>query len=188
MGIEPAHHLGKNVFNYVHPRDRVWVRNRFIKFVESDVKQFHLGPYRYRNDSGKFSWIESTITNLLSDPSVQGIVVNSRDISERKILTEELAINNERLLTAQKVAKLGYLEYDMVEKRFYCTDELYGIVGVDINKEAIDFKVLERAIHPEDVERVKREFVLSLTEKHPLNTEYRIILPDNKEKVLLAIG
>jgi PAS domain S-box-containing protein len=188
MGIEPAHHIGKNVFNYVHPRDKAWVSSKFMKLVESGVKQFHLGPYRYRNDSGKFAWIESTITNLLADPSVNGIVVNSRDITERKILTEELAKNNERLLTAQKVAKLGYLEYNLHTKKFYCTDELYGIVGADINQESIDFKTLERSIHPEDVERVKREFLLSLTEKQPLNTEYRQLLPDHKQKVLLVIG
>lgn len=40
--------------------------------------------YEYLKKSGEPVWLEATATNLLSDPSIQGIVVNSRDITERR--------------------------------------------------------------------------------------------------------
>ncbi len=45
-------------------------------------------PVRHRD--GQIRQAEMTITNLLSDPSVAGIVLNTRDISERKELQDQL--------------------------------------------------------------------------------------------------
>jgi diguanylate cyclase (GGDEF)-like protein/PAS domain S-box-containing protein len=45
-------------------------------------------PVRHRD--GRLRHAEITITNLLSDPSVGGLVLNTRDISERKQLQDQL--------------------------------------------------------------------------------------------------
>ena len=45
-------------------------------------------PVRHRD--GRVRQAEMTITNLLSDPSVSGLVLNTRDISERKELQDQL--------------------------------------------------------------------------------------------------
>jgi PAS domain S-box-containing protein len=44
----------------------------------------HSIEYQIRDGSGKIRYIESVMNNLLEDKSVQGVVVNSRDISQRK--------------------------------------------------------------------------------------------------------
>ncbi len=43
-----------------------------------------------RHASGRFCFAEITVTNLLEDASVGGIVLNTRDISERKVLQDQL--------------------------------------------------------------------------------------------------
>jgi PAS domain S-box-containing protein len=40
--------------------------------------------YEYIKKNGEPVWLEATATNLLADPAIQGIVVNSRDITERR--------------------------------------------------------------------------------------------------------
>ena len=40
--------------------------------------------YRARHRDGSWRWVETTVTNLLTDPSVGGIVVNARDVTERR--------------------------------------------------------------------------------------------------------
>jgi diguanylate cyclase (GGDEF)-like protein/PAS domain S-box-containing protein len=47
------------------------------------------GEWR-RKAHGGWRYVETLATNLLDDPSVRGIVLNSRDISERKALEEQL--------------------------------------------------------------------------------------------------
>ncbi len=48
--------------------------------------------YRFQHKSGKYSWIETTFTNLLSDEAVNGIVLNFTDITEREQIMNELII------------------------------------------------------------------------------------------------
>jgi PAS domain S-box-containing protein len=40
--------------------------------------------YEYIKKNGDAVWLEATATNLLSDPAIQGIILNSRDITERR--------------------------------------------------------------------------------------------------------
>jgi len=46
--------------------------------------------WRVRDANGGERWIEAICTNLLDDPIVQGLVINGRDVSERKQLEAEL--------------------------------------------------------------------------------------------------
>src|SRR5690606_1446127 len=45
--------------------------------------------YVYKTKNGGEIWIEATGTNLLEDPAVQGIILNSRDITERRRAEQE---------------------------------------------------------------------------------------------------
>jgi PAS domain S-box-containing protein len=40
--------------------------------------------YEYIKKNGETIWLEATANNLLSDPAIQGIILNSRDITERR--------------------------------------------------------------------------------------------------------
>ena len=52
--------------------------------------------YRFADNTGNWKWIESTMSNLLADPNVEAIVINFRDISDRKQSEKELReLNNE---------------------------------------------------------------------------------------------
>lgn len=46
--------------------------------------------WRVRDANGSERWIEAICTNLLNDPVVNGLVINGRDVSERKQLEAEL--------------------------------------------------------------------------------------------------
>ena len=50
-----------------------------------DVYLDQLVEYRFRHKSGEWRTLEATGTNLLDDPAVGGIVINSRDVTERKL-------------------------------------------------------------------------------------------------------
>lgn len=46
--------------------------------------------WRVRAANGEVRWLEVLCTNLLDDQAVRGIVINGRDVSERKVLEAEL--------------------------------------------------------------------------------------------------
>jgi signal transduction histidine kinase len=62
-----------------------------------------------RHKDGSWRWIESTMRNLLHEPSVQALVVNFRDITERKRAQAERERLEQRLRQAEKMEAVGRL-------------------------------------------------------------------------------
>ena len=89
LGYRPEDTVGPSAFDYVHPDDIERVRSIFAGIKESAGVG---GPLevRARHADGSWRHIEATFNNLLEDPAVRGIVVNSRDVTERKAAEERL--------------------------------------------------------------------------------------------------
>ena len=89
LGYKPEELLGKKVFDFIHPEDRSAVLEVFRQGLG-----LSRGPqrieFRFQHRDGSWRYFESIGQNLLHDPVVQGIVVNSRDITERKQLEEQI--------------------------------------------------------------------------------------------------
>lgn len=90
LGYTPKDLEGKNVLHFVHPNDIEHVKGNLSKLhTESFIND--MPPYRFRNRQGEWIWLESTGTNMLNDPSIKGIIVHSRDVTEKIELQEKLA-------------------------------------------------------------------------------------------------
>jgi two-component system cell cycle sensor histidine kinase/response regulator CckA len=96
LGFKPEEIMGKNGFEFIHPQDRAMVQEAFANLILVTGQTISL-QYRYYTASGKYIYLEVKATNLLDEPSVKGIVVNARDITERLVAEGELK-NNKVLL------------------------------------------------------------------------------------------
>jgi signal transduction histidine kinase len=81
--------VGRNAFELVHPDDREPTWTAYEAAI-IDPTLVPTAEFRFRHRDGSWRWLESTGTNLLDDPNVAGFVVNSRDITERKQLEQQL--------------------------------------------------------------------------------------------------
>jgi PAS domain S-box-containing protein len=81
-GRKAEERLGNDAFGIVHPDDVASVREVFGQILASPGASFTV-TYRALHKDGSVMMLESVATNLLVDPSIRGIVVNTRDISER---------------------------------------------------------------------------------------------------------
>ena len=66
-----------------HPADRPLVAAALNDLLQ-DPAQVPTLQYRFQSQDGSWLWIESTFSNLLADSSVEAIVINFRDITERR--------------------------------------------------------------------------------------------------------
>ena len=81
LGYKPEDLLGRSAFDFLHQDDQPMlfrVLKKVLKHTEVVTK-----PFRFRHKNGDWRWLESNANNRISDPFVSGIVVNSRDVSER---------------------------------------------------------------------------------------------------------
>lgn len=103
IGYRPDELIGKSPFELVHPDDAVELRQLFIEGSREPVTK----EFRIRHKNGSWRFHEATAHNLLHDPAVNGIVVNVRDVTDRKRLERRLVMQYE---TARILAEAPSLE------------------------------------------------------------------------------
>jgi len=116
LGYSPLEFIGMNVVALAHPEDRERVSLVFARLA-SEPGASTMAEHRYRHKNGSYVWIERVASNLLADPDVQGIVINFRDISERKRVEDERL----RLLAAEKAARQAAEDADRTKDSFLAT-------------------------------------------------------------------
>lgn len=89
FGYSEEDTINKNIFHFVHPEDVERVIAEFTRGLEkggvSDLIEF-----RFRHKDGHYLSIESIGNNLTPNNEIGGVVVNSRDITERKKAEQEI--------------------------------------------------------------------------------------------------
>ena len=81
--------IGANLLAITHPEDLELARRNLRALLTADGTELQC-ELRLRHASGEWRWIEATYKNLLFNPSVRAIVVNYRDVTERKLAEETL--------------------------------------------------------------------------------------------------
>jgi diguanylate cyclase (GGDEF)-like protein/PAS domain S-box-containing protein len=89
FGYDPSEMVGRPISTLLHPDDR----DRAVTLFEHVTRTPGVtGPVEWRFRQLDGSWLSAEIlaTNLTGDPTVRGVVLNTRDVSERKRLEEQL--------------------------------------------------------------------------------------------------
>jgi PAS domain S-box-containing protein len=141
LGYEPEELVGERVFDLVHPEDLSEVADTFGRGLQNPGTTESV-TFRFRRKDGSWRTLEAVGKNLLQDPSVAGIVVNSRDVTER-------IEAGERLRQAQKMEVLGQLTGGVAHD----FNNLLGIImgNLELMKEDAEFggetsKLIEQAL------------------------------------------
>src|SRR3954451_2178465 len=108
LGYDPEEVVGKmNVLYYVHPEDLPHVLKETEKALSAGGVVTNKAEYRFRHKDGSWRWVERIGTYLLDDPHVKGVVVQTRDITERKRTEEALREAEERFRRSFEDAAIG---------------------------------------------------------------------------------
>ena len=89
LGYAPEELVGRNVLDITHPEDLASAHAQLNRLRVSSGGVVS-GTRLVRHKDGSWRWLDWVGTNLLAEPDVQAIVVNYRDITERKQFEETL--------------------------------------------------------------------------------------------------
>jgi PAS domain S-box-containing protein len=79
------------------------------------------------------------------------------------------------LKEVQKIAQLGYWEFDVIQKKLRWSDEVYHIFGFSPQEFEASYENFIKYIHPEDIEKVTKSYEESIRNKTNYQVEHRII-------------
>ena len=96
LGYEPGELLGENGFELVHPDDRPGTIDAFESLLAGPEDRVS-HELRFRTADDEWCWLEIRGTDYRDNPDIGGVVVNSRDISERKQREQTLRETTARL-------------------------------------------------------------------------------------------
>ncbi|MCB2209089.1 MAG: PAS domain S-box protein [Bacteroidetes bacterium] len=112
FGYLPTDEVHRNHAELTHPDDLQTVLSELGK-VFKDPNYVPTLEYRFADKQGHWHWVETTFSNLLANPSVEAIVLNFREITERKQNEEELIESEERYRNLLNNVSAGIGYYDL---------------------------------------------------------------------------
>ena len=94
LGYEYEQFKGHNIFELLHSEDLEQVQMQFAEILREPGNVVH-GSFRLKHADDSWRWVEGIGTNLLREPSVQAIVINYRDVTQRREAEERLRTSEE---------------------------------------------------------------------------------------------
>lgn len=88
-GADPSELVGTSIYNLVDEEDGIGLR-KIIQSVAIDSGATVHTELRMRTPNSRWGEFEVTASNLLREPSIEGIVLTCRDVSERKQFQAQL--------------------------------------------------------------------------------------------------
>jgi PAS domain S-box-containing protein len=172
MGYAPEELIGNPIFDYVNPEDIDLTKDAFVNMLERPGISPSI-EIRFRCKDGSWRPLEVTVNNLLNDPTMSKIIVNARDITQRK-KTEAALIQSEkkyRILFETFPDAIAAVEGNQIvdaNRNFTLifNENLETIIGKKLNQVAFPGEP-KRSIFPHDPEEIQ-----NVLEGHPLSFEW----------------
>ncbi|MCU7495713.1 MAG: PAS domain S-box protein [Ignavibacteria bacterium] len=199
-GKEPNEWLGKLLYSNIHPEDAVKVRNIVREFIENPTLPPVKLSLRLPVNGNEMIVLESIFNGQLNNPSIKGIVCNSRDMSQHVALQEALR-NSRNFLNAiidnagdPLFVKDSSHRYTMVNEAFcrlsgLCKEQILGRTDFDLAPEELArdyFAKDEYLLVNGGMEIFELEFFDRQGNKHFLITNETLYMDEKGEKYIIA--
>ncbi|WP_163378822.1 PAS domain S-box protein [Cyclobacterium sp. SYSU L10401] len=169
LGVSPQDFIDKNAFDFIHPEDKDTIISYFSA-LESSFR-IAIPPFRFKHLDGSWRWIETVATNMMDDPSIQGVVANSRDVTEKIVSDKKLALSEKRFRAmVQEGADLTAI-LNLDGEYLYVSPNFPQIVG--FSEEELIGKRASEFFHPDDLEKTESEFRNIAHQKRIKSSPYR---------------
>tara|TARA_R110002051_G_scaffold91280_1_gene160540 strand:+ start:1229 stop:4273 length:3045 start_codon:yes stop_codon:yes gene_type:complete len=176
-----------NVYlDYVHKDDKEKIISKFDHALKTT--EFPESNYRIQLKNGTIKTLRSigmVITNDNGEPIK--VIGTCQDITNREKKEKELLEKNQQLNIAEKLAMIGYWQWDTPTNKVFWSDNLHTIYGHDKEK-PLTFETYINFVHEDDRNRVISNLENAMqTGVFPEST-YKIQLNDGSIKTIKSVG
>ena len=146
-GFTPAELVGRNGFDFIHPDDAPRLMQLMAEGLATG-RATAVVEYRFRCKDGSWRYVEGAARNLIGDSQVQGVIVNARDITERKRTEQALRQSEERFRTLVENLNDIVFSVDLEGKIAYISPTVEQMFGR--SPAALQNRAFLPFVHPDD--------------------------------------
>jgi PAS domain S-box-containing protein len=176
------HELGNGWASGLHPEDMV----PFIAKYESSFhsRENFQAESRFRRADGEYRWMLVNGAPLYQEGQFAGYIGSCADITEQKIVAEQLRDSEAQLAYAQRLTKVGSFEWNVKNNSMLWSKEKLRMIGA--SRAPSDFEACLTHVHSSE----KNAFLEIEKRVHdgnmPVEVEYRINRPEG-DRVIRSI-
>ncbi|HBM79651.1 MAG TPA: hypothetical protein DD426_02235, partial [Clostridiaceae bacterium] len=129
-----------NLYDYIHPDDLPKIKKIFPNILESPEKEASI-TVRFRNKSGGWNDFDVSIKNFIDVSCIGGILMNYRDVTERRAFENKLTSEKEKLVVTLKNIGEGVVTTDINGRIILmnsAAEELTGYTQEDAKGKNVD--------------------------------------------------
>ena len=187
-GYDEHQLLGKRFTDVTHPDDldvSVGLKRRMLA---GELSKYQVSK-RYLHADGRVVWVQVHMSLVRDSSGAPAYTIAQvEDITERKRAEEAVRKTSRQLAEAQKLARLGSWEWEVVSDQATCSEELYRIFDWDLDTTAPSLGAFVELLHEDDRPTVTAVLEESIAEAKPFRFEARIVRADGELRVIESHG
>jgi PAS domain S-box-containing protein len=187
LGYSSEEQRSTNFLDQVHPDDYEGLRAKYQQLIDGQIKNFSW-EFRARHKNGSYRWLESSYTAALDNPLIDGVVINSRDITERKLAEGRLAQREEVFRLAADAVDGVIYEWDMASGFVHRSRGVLEVLGLEPDELEPSIDAWCERVHPRDFAAAKKAVNLGLLNGRGWTTTYRIRDAQGRYRSILERG
>ncbi len=184
LGYNIGELIGKSAFELVHPDDRKRLSLQFAGLLKKPGKTEPVN-FRYKHKNNTWLSLEGTAKNLLDTPEVNGIIINYRDVTNRKQAEEKIKdslhqmeminANTPNIIWKTDIDKKGNFTNSYISAG---ACKLLGLPAGTINN---NFDKFYSYVKPEYLPEIQKRYKYGISHQGKLfSFDYEIIKADGK--------
>ncbi|MFT7036249.1 MAG: PAS domain S-box-containing protein [Cyclobacteriaceae bacterium] len=186
LGYTEEEALKLNLFEIIHPDDLAGVSAKIEEVLNNPGIPIYGHTSRTKHKDGSWRYLEATITNLLDDPSISGIVDNFRDVTQRKEKDIEIQKAKERFERVTQATADAIWDWDIESETFFRSSGYKELLGYNFKKLSNQREFWNECFHCDDLAMIKNRVTEALgnPKTSKWRQEYRVIHKDGTIKTV----
>lgn len=176
-GIHPLEH-GANLLDYIEEKRKSYFTDYLTRVLSGETMEYD--THYSEKDGSNSKWFHITLSPVKDENIITGICVTRRDVTEKKLIEENIRIAKERYDIVAKATNDAIYDWDLKTGEITRTgDGLKVLFGYE-PEEALEPDFWTNRIHPDDIDTATKKLELLLLEpdKFYCNQEYRFLKAD----------
>ncbi|MCF8306116.1 MAG: PAS domain S-box protein [Ignavibacteriales bacterium] len=169
-----------NYISMLHDEEQLISVHEALELMKKDGGFSNMEIWHTRKDGSVFPTLMNGRAIFDSKNQPEYMSASVIDISEIKEAENSLRKSEEELNYAQKTAKMGSWEYNLITGRTRWSANYYNLVGRKPDGKEVASDTFDKMVHPDDRYLLDEKLTEILKNRKPASVDLRLILPDDK--------